>query len=144
MAESKAERVLSALVAVLGHALPANVVLVRNEALPARIPDAGWVCLRDGDPGQPEVLLSPLTWLYEHRAEIDIIVDPSDGQRDAAFDWLKRAVGTAIAADRTLGGLCDYVAAEAPAAVDLVLEGHALKAATIIVVLHYATMDPLA
>lgn len=144
MAESRSEQVLRALMGVIAMALPGNVALVRNEALPTRIPDAGWVCLRDGDPGQPEVLLSPLTFVYEHAAEIDVIVDPHDRERDAAFDWLKRAIGSAIAVDRTLGGLCDYVIAEAPEPVDLVLEGRSPKAATISVLLTYATSDPLA
>ena len=55
------------------------------------------------------------------------------------------AIGTAMEADRTLGGLCDWVEAEAPAAVDLPVEGAAaLKAAVITVVLHYTTTGPLA
>ena len=53
--------------------------------------------------------------------------------------------GTVLAADRTLGGLCDWVEAEAPRAVDLPVEGAAsFKAAVIPVVLHYTTADPLA
>jgi hypothetical protein len=41
------------------------------------------------------------------------------------------------AADRTLGGLCDWVEAEAPRPVDLVVDGAAaLKAAVIPIVLH--------
>ena len=53
--------------------------------------------------------------------------------------------GAAIAADRTLGGLCDWVEAEAPRPVDLPVEGAAsLKAAVIHVILHYSTADPLA
>ena len=47
--------------------------------------------------------------------------------------------------DRTLGGLCDWVEAEAPRPVDLPVEGAAsLKAAVIPVILHYTTADPLA
>ncbi len=50
----------------------------------------------------------------------------------------------ALAADRTLGSLCDWVEAEAPQPVDLPVEGAAsLKAAVIQVVLHYSTADPL-
>ena len=44
-----------------------------------------------------------------------------------------------------LGGLCDWVEAEAPRPVDLPVDGAAgLKAAVIPVVLHYTTADPLA
>lgn len=65
--------------------------------------------------------------------------------RDTAFDTLCASIGGAIAADRTLGGLCDWVEAEAPRPVDLPVEGAAsLKAAVIPVVLHYTTADPLA
>ena len=49
-----------------------------------------------------------------------------------------------LAADRTLGGLCDWVEAEAPRPVDLAIEGAAtFKAAVIPIVLHYASTDPL-
>ena len=57
--------------------------------------------------------------------------------RDAAFDALLVGVGTTLSADRTLGGLCDWVDAEALRPVDLAIDGAAaLKAAVIPVVLH--------
>lgn len=116
---------------------------LRGEVLPERIPAAGIVILRDGEPGEPEVTLSPLAYHYEHRAEIEAIVQ--GGNRDAAFDTLCASIGTALAADRTLGGLCDWAEAEAPRLVDLPVEGAAsLKVATITVVLHYSLADPLA
>ena len=138
------ETILQALHAAL-QTIPAATVL-RGAVLPERIPAGGLLILRDGDPGAPEVLLSPPAYLYEHRAQVEAIVEagaPSD--RDAAFDTLVSAVGTAIAADRTLGGLCDWVEAEAPEPADLAIEGApGLKAAVIPVVLTYATADPLA
>ncbi len=102
--------------------------------------------LRDGDPGTPEVTLSPPRYHSEHRAEVEMIIQgktPSD--RDAAFDTLLQSLSTAIATDRTLGGLCDWVAAEAPHAVDLPAERfEALKATIVPVILTYTTADPLA
>lgn len=63
---------------------------------------------------------------------------------DAAFDALCASVGVVIAAERTLGGLCDWVEAKAPHPVNLPVEGAAsLKAAAIPVILHYSTIDPL-
>ena len=101
------------------------------------------VFLRDGEPGEPEVTLSPLCYHYQHRTEIEAVVQGND--RDTAFDTLCASIGEAIAADRTLGGLCDWVEAEAPRPIDLPVEGAAsLKAAVIPVVLHYSTADPLA
>ena len=64
--------------------------------------------------------------------------------RDAAFNTLIASIGAALTADRTLGGFCDWVEAEAPHPVDLPVKGAAsLKAAVIPVVLHYSTDDPL-
>ena len=56
--------------------------------------------------------LSPLRYHYQHRAEIEAVVPGAD--RDAAFDTLTASIGAALVADRTLGGLCDWVEAEAP------------------------------
>jgi hypothetical protein len=57
---------------------------------------------------------------------------------------LAAGVGAALPADRTLGGLCDWVEAEAPRPVDLAIDGAAvMKAAVITIVLHYASADPL-
>ena len=116
---------------------------VRLKVLPERVPTAGLLILRDGEPGEPEVTLSPLAYHYRHRAEIEAVVQGAS--RDAAFDALCASVGASLAADRTLGGLCDWVEAEAPRPVDLPVEGAAnLKAAVIPVILHYTTVDPLA
>jgi len=89
------------------------------------------------------VTLSPLRYHYQHRAEVEAVVQGAS--RDATFDTLCASIGTALAADRTLGGLCDWLEAEAPVPVDLPIEGAApLKAAVITIVLHYTSSDPLA
>ena len=135
------ETILSALADLL-RTVP-FVPVLRGEVLPERVPAAGLMILRDGNPGEPGVTLSPLTWHYQHRAELEVVVQANDG-RDAAFDHLIAQIGAALSADRTLLGLCDWVEAEAPEPVDLPIEGAAaLKAAVITVVLHYATSDPL-
>jgi hypothetical protein len=57
---------------------------------------------------------------------------------------LAASIGATLAADRTLGGLCDWVEAEAPHPIDLAVDGAAtLKAAVITIVMHYASADPL-
>jgi hypothetical protein len=109
------------------------------------VPAAGLLILRDGDPGEPAVTLSPLRYHYQNRAEVEAAVQAGSGGRDAAFDVLAAGVGTVLSADRTLGGLCDWVEAEAPRPVHLAVDGAAaLKAAVIPIVLHYSTSDPLA
>ena len=137
---SKRELVLAALHARL-QTLAAPIL--RGDVLPERIPATGLIILRDGNPGEPEVTLSPPSYFYEHRAELEVVIQAGTG-RDALFDALAADIGAALALDRTLGNLCDWVEAEAPEPVDLPIEGAAaLKAAVIIVVLHYATPDPL-
>jgi hypothetical protein len=135
------ELVLAALHARL---LPLAALTLRDEVLPERIPVAGLIILRDGQPGEPEVTLSPLLYHYQHRAELEVVVQAGTG-RASTFDDLIAAIGGALEADRTLGGVCDWVEAEAPASVDLPIEGAAaLKAAVITVILHYTTTGPLA
>ena len=135
------ETILAALHARL-QTLAAPVL--RGDVLPERVTPTGLIILRDGKPGDPEVTLSPLTYFYEHRAELEVVIQAGTG-RDALFDALTADIGAALAADRTLGGLCDWVEAEAPDPVDLPIEGaSALKAAVITIVLHYATGDTLA
>jgi hypothetical protein len=131
------ETILAAL-QVLLQSQPAPVL--RGEVLPERVPAAGLLILRDGDPGEPAVTLSPLTYHYQHRAEVEAVVQGAD-----AFDALCVSIGPALEADRTLGGLCDWVEAEAPRPIDLAIDGAAtLKAAVIAIVLHYSTSDTLA
>ncbi len=133
------ETILTALHAQLS-ALPATAL--RGEVLPERVPSAGLLILRDGEPGEPEVTLSPLRYHYQHRAEIEAVVQGANN--DTAFDTLCANIGAALLVNRTLNGLCDWVEAEAPRPVDLPVEGAAsLKAAVIPVILHYSTADPL-
>ena len=132
------------LAAMHARLLPLAALVLRDEVLPERIPVAGLIILRDGQPGDPEVTLSPLCYHYQHRAELEVVVQAGTGRADA-FDTLIAAIGTALEADRTLGGLCDWAEPEAPASVDLPIDGAAaLKAAVITVVLHYSTASPLA
>jgi hypothetical protein len=126
------------------HGLPQTqpAPVLRGEALPERVPAAGLLILRDGEPGEPAVTLSPLRYHYQHRAEVEAVVQTGVG-RDSAFDTLAADIGIVLSADRTLG-LCDWVEAEAPRPVDLAVDGGAtLKAAVIPIVLHYASADPL-
>jgi hypothetical protein len=119
------------------------VPVLRGEVVPERVPAAGLIILRDGDPGDPAVTLSPLLYHFQHRVELEVIVQGVD--RDAGFATLCGQIGAVISADHTLGGLCDWVEAEAPRPVDLPVEGAAsLKAAVITIVLHYTTTGPLA
>jgi len=137
------ETILQALLAEI-QTVPGATIL-REEVLPNRVPAGGLLILRDGDPGKPEVLLSPLSFAYEHKVEIEVIVQGKNpAARATAFDILVQNIGAVIASNRTLGGLCDWIEAAAPKPVDLPVEGgEALKAAIIEITLVYTTADPL-
>ena len=135
------ETILTALADAL-RTVP-HVPVLRGEVLPERIPPAGLMILRDGNPGDPEVTLSPLRYHYQQRAELEVIVQAS-GDRDTRFDQLIARIGASIAVERTLGGLCDWVEPAAPEPVDLAVEGAtSLKAAVVPIILHYSLADPL-
>jgi hypothetical protein len=139
---TRRENVLKALHETL-QALTGKVVL-RNASLPERIPETGLLILRDGVPGEPEETMSPHRYHYQHRAEVEAFARGSEGL-DETFDALTAAVGAALAADRTLGGLCDWAEPGAPEPADLPVEGAAtIRAAILIVTLHFTTADPLA
>ena len=136
------EAILTALADLL-RTIP-HVPVLRGEVLPERVPPTGLIILRDGDPGGPGVTLSPLRYHYQHRAELELVVQDAKA-RDARFAELVASIGAVLVADRTLGGRCDWIEAEAPEPVDLPVEGGAaFKAAVVPVILHYATSDPLA
>lgn len=141
---TRREQLLTALLARL-QTVPAATVR-REEPLPEKVPAGGLVILRDGDPGEPEVLLSTLTYLWQHRAEVEVIVQqgPADAA-SASLDDLLAAIGIALAADRTLDGLADWLDWGGPQTRDLAIDGAAgLKGAVVPVILHYASADPLA
>lgn len=142
---TKRETILEALDARLLAALaPLGVEYGRNRALPSRVPDEGLAILRDGDPGEPEPLMSPLRYVYEHRAELEVYVQAGTG-RETAMDAILAAVGAAISTEPTLGGLCDWVEPQAPAPSDVPFEaGVPFRSATVPVLLIYETATPLA
>ena len=90
------ETILAALHARLQ---PLAALVLRDEVLPERIPTSGLIILRDGQPGEPEVTLSPLRYHFQHRAELEVVVQAGTG-RASAFDTLITAIGTALESDR--------------------------------------------
>lgn len=140
---SHREQVLTALLSAL-ETLSGPTVR-RNEPLPEKLPAGGLVMLRDGELGEPEILLSPLSYIWRHRAIIEAVVSGGTAAaRDGALDDLLSAVGQAIEADPRLGGLADWIEIGPASFETLAVEGAApLKGATIPITLHYATSSPL-
>jgi hypothetical protein len=141
---SRREEVLEALLALIGNALPSAKV-ERNAAKPERIPAGGLVIVRDGDPGDPEVTLSPLTYIYTHRIPVEIgVLATAPLTREQVLDAILVAIGAAVEDDRTLGGLCDFIEPEAPSTDDLVATGTvAGRWADAVILATYATPNPL-
>ncbi len=140
---SKREQVLDAVIALITAAVP-EAKVERNLAKPERIPPGGLVIVRDGDPGEPEVTLSPLTYVFSHRIPIEVAVHQASDPREQTLDAILGRIGIEIAGNRTLWGLCDFLEAEAPATADVetagALPGRWADAA---IVATYGTPDPL-
>ena len=137
------ETILQALFVLL-QTIPDAKVL-RNDVLPETVPAGGLVILRDGDPGQPEVTLSPLSYYWQHMAVLEILVTHGNAaQRDITMDDLFAEIAEVINTNDTLGGLCDRVTAEAPVITTLGIDGApSVKAATVNLELIYTTADQL-
>lgn len=142
---SKREQVLSTLLTKLKILESATIKVYRNTDKPLKIPTGGMIILRDGSSDEPEVLLSPLTYIYEHNATLEVMVqNPDTAQRDSTLDSLLANIGTVISNYRTLDGLAEWVEARSPEMDEEPIEGAAsVKAATVQVMVRFFTNDPL-
>ncbi len=142
---SKRELVLQALDARLKDALCRIYVdYARNASVPSKIAASGRVILRDGNPGEPDHTLSPLTYHWEHRAEVEVYYQDTDSKRALPLDEILVAIGQAIGTDRTFGGLTHWAEPEGPEPSDIPVQaGLTFSAVTVGVWLHYDTTDPL-
>ena len=141
---SQRENAIGALFAVLGR-LSLGTTVKRNAALPERIADHAMAILRDGEMGEPEVSLSPLTYHWQHQVAIELFVaDPDAAARDARMDGLLVELAALIEADRTLAGVVEYAEIGQPKFDELAPEGTSgIKACLLPVVLHYSSAGPL-
>jgi hypothetical protein len=141
---SQRESAIGALFAVLGQ-LSLGTTVKRNAALPERVSDHAMAILRDGEMGEPEVSLSPLTYHWQHQVAIELFVaDPDANARDARMDGLLLELAALIDADRTLGGVIEYADIGPPKFDELAPDGSSgIKACLLPVVLHYSSSGPL-
>jgi hypothetical protein len=141
---SKRELVLAAVKTMIATALPYADVR-RNVAKASSVGAGGSVFLRDGDLDDIGTDLSPLTYNYAHRIPVEIAAFPSTTlSKEAVVDQMTLAIGNAIEADRTLGGLCEYLEAEPPTTDDLDVTGSKTGFwAEFAIVAYYASHNPL-
>ena len=142
---SKREQVLDRLASKLKTLESTTLKVYRNLDKPQQVLTGGMIVLRDGASGEPEMLLSPLTYIYEHLAAVEVLVQhPDPTARDAQLDVLLVALSTVITANRTLDGLAEWIEARSPEFQEEPVEGAAsIRAATVQVMLRFATNDPL-
>lgn len=141
---SRREAVILALKALVETALPFADVK-RNRDRPTGIGPGGLVIIRDGDPGEPDVTMSPLAYTYVHRVPLEVAVEVDDPEtRMERLDQMLTAIGTSLVADRTLGGLCDWLEGEAPTTDDAQDVGtDPIRWADVALVPTYTTSSPL-
>lgn len=138
----RGEMVLEALKGALALALP-NAEISRKEPKAQRVGPGGRLVIFDGDPGEAEVLLSPLSYTYEHRIPVEIAT--TGGDPAALLETILLTIGAVLKADRTLGGLCSWLDAEAPSLDPLEAPGTAVDASTdLVLIATYTTTSPLA
>ncbi len=144
---SQRENAIGALFAVLGQLSlgMSGVAVKRNAALPERVGNHAMTILRDGEMGEPEVSLSPLTYHWQHQVAIELFVADADAAaRDARMDGLLTELAGLIEADRTLGGVVEYAEIGSPKFDELAPDGSSgIKACLLPVVLHYSSSGTL-
>lgn len=144
---SKRLDVLRAVKALVQAALPGAAVLgVEDDGdVPEQIPANGRVVIRAGDPGQPEIDLSPRAYIYTHEIPLEIGAYASSTQtREQVIDTMLGHIGAAILANRTLGGLVTDLDAYAPETDDIFIAGATpAREALPKLVAEYSTNSPL-
>lgn len=103
------EQALRALEALLKDAFP-GVSVTRDQTMAVEATEAGMIDLRQGERGEPEVMIGSTHCSWEAAASIAIIAtDITDGVQAGRADELAGDITDVIEADPTLGGLVDRV-----------------------------------
>lgn len=141
---TKQLQIILAVKALVAAALPTATLagFDADAAKPTRVGEGGCVIGHPGEPGEPEVDLSPLTWNYSHQMVLEVAA--ADGVGGASLDTMLEALGTAIAADPFLGGLAEFFSADAPDRNDRSTNAIATSNwATVPLNIEYSTTNPL-
>lgn len=115
-----------------------------DAARPASIGAGGTIIGHAGDPGEPEVDLNPVVYHWQHDIEMEFAPPPSAENPAEALDAMLTAFGSAVLADRTLGGLIDWLDLSAPLEDDQPMAGSSTtRWAGVTATAHYSTTNPL-
>lgn len=115
----------------------------RGGSKPTRSDPGGNVLMRDGDPGEPEVLMSPRTWIYTRPVSFELAPPPGVPPQQA-LTWMLGQFKEMVTANPTLDGLCDWIELVAPVPDEADVAGaETLTWFTVDLLVTYATNNPL-
>lgn len=140
------EQILTAFFEELKTLETESIKVFRNPDKSQKVPDGGAVIvLRDGQSNDPEVLLSPLTYIYEQQSPVEVMINTAFAERqEIPLDDLLTIIGNLVEYNRTMGGLAEWAEPSAPDFQQEAVEGApAIRAATITVTFRFATTSPL-
>lgn len=144
---SKHLAVAEAVKALVKAALPVARVkgMSLDDVKPEKIDELGEAIVRSGDPGEPEIDLSPPTYYYERSFPIELAsYDEPTRTAQQVLAAMAFAIGQAIEANRFLGGLCIWLDATAPAEGEMDLRGaRPIGWSDFTIVASYSTPSPL-
>ena len=142
---SMREQVIARLYTKLKTLESAQVKVYRNLDKPQKITSGGILILRDGTADDPEVFLSPVTYIFEHVVTLEVMAqNPDSATRDTSLDNLLVSIGNIISANRTLDGLAEWMESHAPEFTEDAIEGAAtVRMAIVQVMIRFFTTDPL-
>ena len=101
------ETIVTALLAALATT---GSTVSRDASRPETVPAAGLLILREGNGDLADITLSPTTYHYRHAMLIELYAgDTSQPERVSTIDALLTAVRGSLIADRSLGGIADWI-----------------------------------
>lgn len=112
--------------------------LLRNEAMPASVPDGGLVIMREGEPGEPKSFIGRARPLehYEHAVKIEIYSDAVAPEQE--IYGIAEEIAAIARANRSLGGKVEAVTVGAIEVEAIpVDDGAPIVVGTLPVTLHY-------
>lgn len=140
------EQIIAAFFAELKTLESSRIKVFRNPDKLMKVPESGaLIILRDGQSDEPEVLLSPLTYIYEHVAALEIMIDNAYAEsQKTTLDDLLMIIENLILNNRSMNGLAEWMEAQAPEFLQEAVEGApAIRAATVNLLMRFATTSPL-
>ena len=140
------EQILSAFFTELKTLESSSIKVLRNPDKALKVPENGAIItLRDGQSNEPEALLSPLTYIYEQTANIEVMINNAYTENQGtSLDDLLMIIGNLIINNRSMNGLAEWMEPQAPDFLQEAIEGApAIRAATVNVLIRFHTNSPL-